>query len=96
MILIRNVVLQPQNVATGQTVNISVEVEDVSWNTVNLHFSSWLDLKNTLSSWGELKNLSFIKDDVTWNKIKLQYSSWQDLKNNVPDWSSVKNFDGER
>lgn len=55
MIAIKKVSITPNEAKTGESVFISISIEDISWNDIKTDFKNWNTVK-TRKSWQSIKD----------------------------------------
>lgn len=54
-VLIRNVIITPKELYTGESFKVSVKAEEPTWNSVKAEFSSWEKIKAGFENWQKVK-----------------------------------------
>ena len=50
-VLIRNVIITPKELYTGESFKVSVKAEEPTWNSVKAEFGSWERVKAEFENW---------------------------------------------
>lgn len=53
---IKSVTITPKETTVGQSIFISINAEEPSWNDLKLEFQDWAQVKNNLTNWGAVKD----------------------------------------
>ena len=54
-VLIRNVIITPKELYTGESFKVSVKAEEPTWNSVKAEFSRWEKIKAGFENWQKVK-----------------------------------------